>query len=853
MKRKKLISIVLAVLIIGTAFILPISVNALSKSSTDIDITWEKGRYNANNGATEGESYGYCIRANTYIDVSSYNQISINYSGNYQYNVHFYNDDYSFKSSSNGQFAYATSPGTVDVDGTYMTISIYKNPVTVSEGSNITVIGLKNLDNSIIDGSQTASLTIHKYEMEDTSTAEQEGTGYNTDASFIPDDAKPLASVSFKITKIKDWSSTSQYITTIYENTPIPTPAEAVELIAEMEENGENPFTRTKTTDNNGTASFTDLPLGIYFVQETSSPSHVVGAVKDFVVTLPITNTEGNGWKYDVDVYPKNETRYQEITLEKTDYDTGKGIENAVFSLQRSTNGGGTWNDVETGLTTDKYGTVSPPDALPVKGMYRFLETTAADDYILDNSSRTSYNFFIDEEGNICDTTSSHNIIDESNPHRVQMTNSKPTIEKFIDKSKGENSNLVKSSAITREGNIYDWFSIKVHTPNVTMSNIRTFTVTDEVMGYDFNGRPYVSKVVKEDGTELATSSYTQTYTPSRVTSYSDKYSLTVEFTPSNLEKNTDYYILVHTQVGARNVSNTAKLRYSTNTTGTETTNEITSDEVNLYYFGYKLKKIDGTTGNALSGAEFKLYNTKEDAENGTNALQTVTTGTNGIATFSYINVGDTDKDETELQDSIEWEQGYISGTTGATGNNTTDIRTQFIDISNYSSLTYVGERMTQRFFWYDNDKNFISATSNATSNNRTVTIPNEAVYAKMSLYDSNGLTIDDASKLNQLIGTVITQGTYYVVETKAPKVTNNGSTIEYSLLSEPFEITVTNDSINVSEQDMTFVKNYQKIEFPMTGGFGIVLLITVGTFIIAMASIIYFKKKKSIKMKEEK
>ncbi|WP_028244551.1 SpaH/EbpB family LPXTG-anchored major pilin [Pseudoclavibacter soli] len=64
----------------------------------------------------------------------------------------------------------------------------------------------------------------------------------------------------------------------------------------------------TGTTGAGGVLDFTDKPIGLYLVQETSTPAGVTPAVP-FLVTLPITNpTDKNAWVYNVYVYPKNST-----------------------------------------------------------------------------------------------------------------------------------------------------------------------------------------------------------------------------------------------------------------------------------------------------------------------------------------------------------------------------------------------------------------------------------------------------------------------------------------------------------------------------------------------------------------
>ena len=63
-------------------------------------------------------------------------------------------------------------------------------------------------------------------------------------------------------------------------------------------------------TDENGMASVTNLPLGLYLVSEYKYPAETTGITEPFFVSLPMTDvdTEGNAfWNYDVSVYPKNQ------------------------------------------------------------------------------------------------------------------------------------------------------------------------------------------------------------------------------------------------------------------------------------------------------------------------------------------------------------------------------------------------------------------------------------------------------------------------------------------------------------------------------------------------------------------
>lgn len=860
MRKNKLISIFLAVLIIGTAFIMPLSANALQASKDDtFSITWEKGCWYATSGNSYGTNTTYFIRSNDFIDVSAYEKIGIEAPSGYEYNLHFFDSSQTFMESSNAQTGYGKPPASVDIPSgaKYIKVSVYKSNVSISNGDNVVVKGIVDVDDALIDTSKTASLKIHKYEMDDISEIENNkdgthtGTGYSTDESKVPEEAKPLQGVSFRIKRVVAIDSTGVYYynsngvkmtSNIYSVTgaSLPTVAEA-KTYKSIDNNGNSTTTQRSpiATNANGIADFgSNLPLGIYLVEEISTPSQVVGGVADFVVSLPMTNVDGDGWKYDVDVFPKNETKYQDITIEKIDSSTGKGIKNVKFDIQYTTNGGATWPNIEPDLITDDYGTVSPNDPLPVKRRYRIVETQAAEGYIFDNSTTTYKEFYLDENGNVCDTTTEHNIIDPDNPHRIQMTNTKPSIEKFIDKSKGNNTELVKSSSITRTGGDgdYDWFSIKVTTPDIDMSKIRTFKVTDTIVGIGGIETP-VKKVLKEDGTEISNTKYSTSVTPNN--SSTGLYDLIVDLNDANLEANTDYYILIKTDVGKKNTTNTAKLIYSTNTADTETTDELTSNEVYLYYFGYKLKKINGTTKAPLQNVEFKLYETLDNAEKQKNALQTVTTNSNGYAEFSYIDVGDRiENDEpVDIKEELEWETGGVNNTTGALENSDTYIRTKPVNVSLFSKIIYTGTTNIHQFYFYDKYDDFIGVeNADKIKTEAIITVPNNAEQMIMT-YGGTGISVNSPSSwLTSLDANSIIEGSYYVVETK----TNSG----FSLLKEPFEIAVNNKSASVVDKYMTTVNNYNKVEFPMTGGFGFILLFTIGVMCLIFAGIVNYKKK---------
>lgn len=77
-------------------------------------------------------------------------------------------------------------------------------------------------------------------------------------------------------------------------------------------------------TAGEGEAKFTDLPLGIYLVEETSAPDGIVTGAP-FIVSIPMVNQASDAWNYDVIAYPKN----TETKTEKTVKDADKNIQDA--------------------------------------------------------------------------------------------------------------------------------------------------------------------------------------------------------------------------------------------------------------------------------------------------------------------------------------------------------------------------------------------------------------------------------------------------------------------------------------------------------------------------------------------
>ena len=73
-------------------------------------------------------------------------------------------------------------------------------------------------------------------------------------------------------------------------------------------------------TDSHGTVSFTNLPLGLYFVKQTNTVTGYAPCTS-FLVTVP--NYNADGYVYDVNASPKTDvTKLTDITIKKV-WNTG--------------------------------------------------------------------------------------------------------------------------------------------------------------------------------------------------------------------------------------------------------------------------------------------------------------------------------------------------------------------------------------------------------------------------------------------------------------------------------------------------------------------------------------------------
>ena len=146
--------------------------------------------------------------------------------------------------------------------------------------------------------------------------------------------------------------------------------------------NDEKEVIQTITTNADGLAGVTDLPLGTYYYQEIEAPDNVIMDTGVYEFKL-----ETNGQVLRVDV--ENEKVRGSLKITKVD-DKDTPIANVKFDILDESK-----NVVDT-ITTDENGVAVSKDLLP--GTYYYKEVEVPDGYIMDS---TEYEFKLNNEGEL--------------------------------------------------------------------------------------------------------------------------------------------------------------------------------------------------------------------------------------------------------------------------------------------------------------------------------------------------------------------------------------------------------------------------------------------------------------------
>lgn len=490
---------------------------------------------------------------------------------------------------------------------------------------------------SVIDPDKKGSITIYKYLHADPIQGEA-GTG---ETQKIPAGTEPAEGVGFTIYRVKGPAALQEY----YDGK---TSEPAAKVSDYIDENGEvkpQYHNRIEGTDNigveektdaNGMVQFTNLPVGLYLVMETSKPATVTEPVEPFLVSIPMTRVTEDAnaqkqWLYDVVVYPKNSTHKGSITLKKVgvEGETVTPLAGVIFNLERQKDDGtGAWvrypDETTTFETTGADGKVTIDGLKP--GTYRFQEigynSTVADEnrkYVI--NANDYYVFTIAADGKVSRAEDADHSSDYTAENTtVTVKNYAPDIEKTV---KDRTTDGYRKAADYNVGDEIP-YKITVTVPQ-NITRLKKFEVTDtptnlEDQVEDAEGNSLISVQYNSDEglvavptgaytiTKLGNGGFTVAFIPAQMEAYAGK-QIVISYN-AKLTANAD--------MTTNGNSNQAKLEYSNKTDVSDAekdnpeNNYKRSDETVVYTFQIQIVKKADVQENGkdiyLAGVTFDLY-----------------------------------------------------------------------------------------------------------------------------------------------------------------------------------------------------------------------------------------------------
>lgn len=463
-----------------------------------------------------------------------------------------------------------------------------------------------------IDTTKKGSITINKYEGDDTT--------------------KPLEGVTFTIYKIADLEQGSNPVELKYKSL-----ITGVNITSETKYNDIKSVVDSKIADGSltgtsattvmesgkATAKFTELDLGIYLVEETKASSQVVNKTANFLVSVPMTNEDGDDWVYDIIANPKNETVYGGITLIKkgktikvNGSETEETLKNVSFELQKKETTG--WTKVDE-YKTNGSGVINVTGLAPAT--YRFIETNlgGTDDnkgYILDG--KTAYEFTVQTDGKIQVGTT-----EASESATITVYNEKPSLEKSVENANGSYDNDTDASV----GDTVTW-KVEASVPS-NVNELKTYKLTDKMsdaLTWENKAKANLEITTNNSTTLEASTDYTLTVPEDNTTGGT----WTIEFTEAGKTKLATSNVKVITVtfntklnenaiIGSEGNLNDAELDYSNAIYPTEDPDnpnkgntpgeDKIKDQAIVYSFRMNIEKVDGKDSTIkLQGVTFDLY-----------------------------------------------------------------------------------------------------------------------------------------------------------------------------------------------------------------------------------------------------
>ena len=466
-----------------------------------------------------------------------------------------------------------------------------KNKICLAMILMLVVVTISNtvlaVTDTIVDTSREGSITV-------TTLSQKNG---------VLDETQPLAGVEYTLYRVDEVAGTT-----------VTTKEQAEEYIKNAQP------VETLVTNSEGIVVFDELVLGRYYVKVTDVPTGTSEVPESFLVDVPMTNDTGDGWVYDIEVFPKVKVASGEAVVTKTDgVNPMQGVE---FKVQISTSVDGAWGawsdyvvdgQVLT-LTTNEEGKITLEN-LPITyngepAKFRVVETVVGEEYIMDNKYPSEIE--VQPDGTVVVTdTRTNTAAPAAEVGQIEIVNEKPEVVKQVLNQDGEYADLTSASLTDTVT-----FKITVDVPTV-IQDLETYTLTDELpAGLSNVENLQVKALVGDQNTEKELA---------QDTDYTKTGNFVLDFDTSKMEDYTTLVITYTAKLDMTNATlgedgniNTATLEYTNkvNTDGEQEDTNTTQDSSKVVTGGLNIKKIN-SEDELLDGAKFKIATTKENAQNG--------------------------------------------------------------------------------------------------------------------------------------------------------------------------------------------------------------------------------------------